>query len=49
MMIYKIGINPVRPTRGQKPNSLPNRKALDDIVFDIPDPANGFNHKRHCH
>ncbi len=29
------GINPARPIREQKPTPLPDRKALDDIVFDI--------------
>jgi hypothetical protein len=29
------GINPTHPIREQKPNPLPDRKALDDIVFDI--------------
>jgi len=34
--IYKeLGINPKQPIRLQKPNPLPDRKALDDIVFDI--------------
>jgi len=28
-------INPVRPSCEQKPNPLPARKALDDIVFNI--------------
>jgi hypothetical protein len=31
----ELGINPSRPIREQKPNPLPDRKALDDIVFDI--------------
>jgi len=31
----ELGINPARPIREQKPNPLPDRKALDDIVFDI--------------
>ena len=31
----ECGINPARPIREQKPNPLPDRKALDDIVFDI--------------
>ena len=31
----ELGINPTRPIREQKPNPLPDRKALDDIVFDI--------------
>ncbi len=31
----ECGINPARPVREQKPNPLPDRKALDDIVFDI--------------
>jgi len=29
------GINPVFPIREQKPNPLPDRKALNDIVFDV--------------
>ena len=34
--IFKeLGINPNLPIREQKPNPLPDRKALDDIVFDI--------------
>jgi len=32
---FKIFI-PKPLTRKQKPNLLPDRKALDDIVFDIP-------------
>jgi len=31
----ELGINPAHPIREQKPNPLPDRKALDDIVFDI--------------
>jgi len=31
----ELGINPNRPIREQTPNPLPDRKALDDIVFDI--------------
>jgi hypothetical protein len=31
----ELGINPKQPIRFQKPNPLPDRKALDDIVFDI--------------
>lgn len=31
----ELGINPTLPIREQKPNPLPDRKALDDIVFDI--------------
>jgi len=31
----ELGINPKQPIRSQKPNPLPDRKALDDIVFDI--------------
>jgi len=34
--IYKeLGISPSCPIREQTPNPLPDRKALDDIVFDI--------------
>ena len=33
---YKeCGFNPSLPIRDQKPNPLPDRKALDDVVFDI--------------
>jgi len=31
----QLGINPNRPIREQTSNPLPDRKALDDIVFDI--------------
>ena len=31
----QFGINPRQPIRSQKPNPLPDRKALDDVVFDI--------------
>ena len=31
----ELGINPGYPLREQKPNPLPDRKALDDIAFDI--------------
>lgn len=30
----ELGINPKQPIREQEPNPLPDRKALDDIVFD---------------
>lgn len=30
-----LGIKPACPVREQMPNPLPDRKALDDIVFDI--------------
>ena len=34
--LYKqVGINPKQPIRSQKPKPLPDRKALDDIIFDI--------------
>ena len=33
----ELGINPARPVREQTPEPLPDRKALDDIVFDILD------------
>ena len=33
----QLGINPARPVREQTPEPLPDRKALDDIVFDILD------------
>jgi len=32
----ELGINSARPIREQKPNPLPDRKALDDIVFRHP-------------
>ena len=31
----ELGINPNLPIRDQKPTPLPDRKALDDVVFDI--------------
>jgi hypothetical protein len=31
----ELGLNPSRPIREQTPEPLPDRKALDDIVFDI--------------
>jgi hypothetical protein len=31
----EIGIDPSKSIRSQKPNPLPDRKALDDIIFDI--------------
>lgn len=31
----ELGIDPSIPIREQKPNPLPDRKALDDIIFDI--------------
>ncbi len=31
----ELGINAARPVRDQNPNPLPDRKALDDVVFDI--------------
>jgi len=31
----ELGIDPAYPIREQKPNPLPDRKALDDIVFDV--------------
>lgn len=34
-MADELGINPACPIREQQPNPLPDRKALDDIVFDI--------------
>jgi hypothetical protein len=33
-LITELGFNPVKPIREQEPNPLPDRKALDDIVFD---------------
>ena len=34
-LLDELGINPALPIREQKPNPLPDRKALDDIIFDI--------------
>jgi hypothetical protein len=34
-IFQELGINPNFPIREQTPNPLPDRKALDDIVFDI--------------
>ena len=35
LSIFKeLGINPQQPIREQEPNPLPDRKELDDIVFD---------------
>ncbi len=34
-IIQECAINLARPIREQKPNPLPDRKSLDDIVFDI--------------
>jgi hypothetical protein len=31
----ELGVNPNHSIREQTPNPLPDRKALDDIVFDI--------------
>lgn len=31
----ELGISPKQPIRSQKPNPLPDRKDLDDVVFDI--------------
>jgi hypothetical protein len=31
----EVGINPKKPIRDQEPNPLPDRKALDNIIFDI--------------
>lgn len=36
-LIAKLSINSIRPVPDQKPNSLIDRKALDDIVFDALD------------
>ena len=30
----ELGFDPSKPIREQEPNPLPDRKALDDIVFD---------------
>lgn len=30
----ELGFNPIKPIREQETNPLPDRKALDDIVFD---------------
>ena len=34
-IFQELGINPNLPIRDQKPNPLPDRKAIDDVVFDI--------------
>jgi len=34
-LFTELGINPSLPIRSQEPNPLPDRKALDDIIFDI--------------
>jgi hypothetical protein len=34
-VFVELGINPNKSIRSQQPNPLPDRKALDDIVFDI--------------
>ena len=34
-VFQELGINPNQPIRSQQPNPLPDRKALDDVVFDI--------------
>jgi len=34
-LFTELGINPNLPIRNQNPNPLPDRKALDDIIFDI--------------
>ncbi len=31
----ELGFDPSKPIRSQEPNPLPDRKALDDIVFDV--------------
>lgn len=31
----ELGFDPSKPIRLQEPNPLPDRKALDDIVFDV--------------
>jgi hypothetical protein len=33
-IFQELGFDPIKPIREQKPNPLPDRKALDDIVFD---------------
>jgi hypothetical protein len=33
-IFMEFGFDPDRPIREQEPNPLPDRKALDDIVFD---------------
>ena len=33
-VITELGFDPSRPIREQEPNPLPDRKALDDVVFD---------------
>lgn len=34
-IIIECGFDKGRPLRGQNPNPLPDRKALDDIIFDV--------------
>src|SRR3972149_9239345 len=34
-IFQELGINPNLPIRDQTPNLLPDRKALDDVIFDI--------------
>ncbi len=34
-VFIELGIDPAQPIREQMPNPLPDRKALDDIVFDV--------------
>lgn len=36
-MYSELGINPKQPIRSQKPNLFPERKALDDVVFNLLD------------
>lgn len=38
-IFQEIGFNLTKPVREQQPNPLPDRKALDDIVFDVLDLA----------
>ena len=33
-IFIELGFDPIKPIREQEPNPLPDRKALDDIVFD---------------
>ncbi len=35
LIFTELGFDPNKPIREQEPNPLPDRKALDDIVFDV--------------
>ena len=36
-IFIELGFDKTKPIRSQKPNPLPDRKALDDIIFDVLD------------